>query len=226
MLPYSLNCKAFDDLGTEAAAYWFGFIFADGSVSRTMVTLTLAAKDRPQLEGFLAFIECNKAIRETENKNQTGKSFPAVNASVSDRYLSDRLRSLGVEPFRPRSTAALHAVPDMQRHHFLRGWFDGDGSALRMPQLTFVAAPDFIDEVAQIFEQQAGANPVIQRQVRRQKTVATLTYKGVHRCGAIVDYLYRDATIWLPRKRERIDGWPAPQRAKADRFCPQCGHSL
>lgn len=226
MLSYSLNPHVFDDLRSEGAAYWLGFLFADGGVNKTTLNLILGAKDADQVAAFLAFMECDKPVRIAERTNQTGKNFPVAIASVSNRHLADRLRALGVEPFRPRGLVTLGAVPATYRHHFMRGWFDGDGSALRTPQLSFIGAPDFIEAVARIFEQKTGANPIVRRQLKRSRKVATLTYRGVHRCGAIAAYLYRDATVWLPRKRARIDAWPAPVRAKADRFCPQCGHQL
>jgi hypothetical protein len=39
-----------------------------------------------------------------------------------------------------------------------------------------------------------------------------LVYRGQFQVAAVRDWLYQDATVWLPRKRERLDSYGSGQR--------------
>jgi hypothetical protein len=206
--PYDVFNQVFDDLSGEHEAYWLGFIYADGTVRRTCLNVGLAAKDLGHLEKLAAFLGCEgRAILDQRS---------TAWLQVSDRYLADRLRDLGIEPHRPRPTRALEAVPPAMRHHFLRGAFDGDGSVSIAPQLQLVGRLPFLQAVQDELMAHASTNPVGIKS--KHDEWGKLYYKGIHRCLAITDYLYRNATIYLARKRERIDDWPAPKRRKQSRY--------
>jgi len=67
---YPLNEGAFDTL-TPEAAYWLGFLLADGSVSDAgLLTLRLAAVDREHVERFRAFVGAGHPV--TEGRNGAG----------------------------------------------------------------------------------------------------------------------------------------------------------
>lgn len=224
ILPYHVNSHAFDDLSKEGPAYWLGFLFADAGINRAYLNLASSARDVEHLRRFAAFLDCEKPIRLHTVRNQSGRAYPAAYFGISDRVLVTKLRELGIIPFRPLGLQTLATVPAATMHHFLRGWFDGDGSVLTKPQLVFAGRPEFLAAVADIFTREAGAKTVKVRVIR--PNTGQLPYHGIYRCQGIADYLYRDATVFLPRKRERINAWPPAQRAKQERFCPMCGHEL
>lgn len=202
--PYDIRSNCFDDLNDEIPAYWLGFLFADGTVWRSNLAIALAEKDKNHLYKFEDFIGCGRRTREM----MVGK-YKAVRLGVSDVKLAARLRELYIEPHRPRGVDLLKIIPDISLNHFLRGWFDGDGSAYRFPQLSFAGRPPFLMEVQKVFIKYARANPVtLKWNGNPNKVIRVLNYRGVNRCGVIADYLYKDATILLPRKRERILSWP------------------
>lgn len=221
--PYDLDSEAFNDLSQEAPAYWLGFLYADGSVARTNITVALSRKDGGHIGRFLGFLKCDKRPGERLHTSGDGKRHPVTYIGLSDDVLAERLTDLGITAGRPLDT--LHMVPDGSRSHFLRGWFDGDGSVLITPRIDFAGPPTIVKSASEIFIREAGANRVKVRTTSTGK-MSSVTYKGVHRCAGIVEYLYRDATIWLPRKRDRIDAWPKAVRAQAIRHCPTCGHSI
>lgn len=206
--PYHIFSQAFDTLDGEHEAYWLGFLYADGTVRRTCLNVALAIKDFDHLEKLASFLGCEDQTKVTAQNT--------ARLQVSDRHLADRLRDLGIEPNRPRATRALECVPLAMQHHFLRGCFDGDGSALVKPQLMIVGRLPFLSAMQDILIEHASANPVTIK--NEHDTWGKLYYKGVYRCRAITDYLYRDATVYLERKRERVDDWPLPQRGKQSRF--------
>src|SRR5579863_1325734 len=50
---YPINENIFDEINTEEKAYWLGFLYADGNVSKTNRTrLSLAEEDREIVDKF------------------------------------------------------------------------------------------------------------------------------------------------------------------------------
>ena len=122
-----LNHEAFDII-TNDAAYWIGFLFADGSVFQQQrggapfVQLRLSEIDRGQLEHFRQFLDSTHAITTSPPGNFGGyQSRASVRYTVSSRRLAGRLLELGryEGPIAPELTVS---------RHFWRGVVDGDGS--------------------------------------------------------------------------------------------------
>lgn len=211
--PYNVRSDCFDDLRNEQSAYWLGFLFAELSIERTNIMLCLARKDEEHLFKWKEFIGCEKPIRQI----MVGK-YPISRLDVSDRILADKIRELGIRPNRPDGEKIIDKIPIESLNHFLRGWFDGDGSAYKFPQLSFTGRPPFLMEVQKIFIKYAFANPVTLKKKNGSNIIQVLYYKGVNRCNEIANYMYRDATIFLPRKRERILNWPPKKQPRSKKF--------
>jgi CENP-B N-terminal DNA-binding domain len=116
----TLREDAFDDLTCDAA-YWAGFLFADGTVcprsSRShVVRVALAARDRGHLVKLREFLGSTHEIGE-----QANGSNPSCQFRMTSNRLALRLLSLGRYDGTP--------APELtQSRHFWRGLVDGDGS--------------------------------------------------------------------------------------------------
>ena len=60
-----INEHIFDTIDTEEKAYWLGFLFADGNVSKrdNCFEMSLAEKDKEHLEKFNNFINHSRNIK-------------------------------------------------------------------------------------------------------------------------------------------------------------------
>lgn len=121
---YQLNVAFFDEIATEAQAYWLGFITADGGVTKTSRTNTLRvglhARDEAHLLRMNADLGSNRPLLHRPSK-------PSVTASFDSLHLVDALGRLGVGP-RKSITVRPWAGPPHLVSHYWRGMFDGDGS--------------------------------------------------------------------------------------------------
>lgn len=120
----------FDDLTDPATIYWLGFLFADGytrvytkikRAQRYSIRLHLAAQDLDHLEKFRAFCKRPNKIFYRKNNNSYVYHF-------DDKVCCFNLRNLGVVAQRCRNCTELPAISDDLFRHFVRGWFDGDGT--------------------------------------------------------------------------------------------------
>jgi hypothetical protein len=126
MIKRSLNHNAFDII-TDDAAYWIGFLFADGSIFRSRkevlrVQVRLSEVDKSQLVKFREFLGSTHAIGTCPAGNFGGyASRPSVRFSVGSERLANRLLELG----RYEGPIARELATS---RHFWRGVVDGDGS--------------------------------------------------------------------------------------------------
>ncbi len=126
MRKYKVNEGYFEVLN-EYSVYWLGFLYADGYVrlkdgrSGTL-KLKLKDTDRGHIEKFLIDIESNHPIK----CGVDGKS-KFCSTSVNSNKMVKRLFELGCvnnKTFKIR----LPNLPEYLMSHFIRGYFDGDGS--------------------------------------------------------------------------------------------------
>lgn len=127
---HRLKCRedAFADAeNDEEAAYWVGFLMADGCVhhgrNTAWVILSLAAVDGAHVEKFREFIKSKHRITAGVGGSFGPSSF--VRLTVGSRQLANGLELYGVVP---KKTAHARVIRLETNRHFWRGVIDGDGS--------------------------------------------------------------------------------------------------
>lgn len=128
------NEDFFQTIDTEEKAYWLGFIFADGCISKSdsvvssenRITLALSVKDEQHLEAFAKAINMpTEKIRHVFPKHSYSGSEMLYLYCNSIKMAND-LKTLGYSPHK----ASHVEMPDIHEdfiRHFIRGYFDGDG---------------------------------------------------------------------------------------------------
>lgn len=113
------NCRAFADLGDASAAYWVGFIWADGCVTKGQLCLRINNRDKNHLQRFAGFINAN--VRPSpQNTSQCSTRCRRIQDDLSKIEIRER-KSLRNDLF------PWEYIPKINLHHFWRGVVDGDG---------------------------------------------------------------------------------------------------
>lgn len=207
---YVVNEHIFDVIDTEEKAYWLGFLYADGCLIKTHVTLTLAEKDRDHIERFVDFMGSDTPISIKTQNLQTKNPYPRATVTISGKHLSARLKELGIVVGRTVSIQDIwRQIPPELLHHWVRGFFDGDGCAEKKPHIHFSLTREVGESLIELFAKEAGTNSDL-KLVRntRSNVVCNLKYKGYNNTMKIINYMYKEAKTWMPRKKTRIDNWP------------------
>jgi len=128
-IDYKLDEDFFEVLDTEAKAYWFGFILADGSVrvlknGGHQLYVELQSQDRNHLQKFLDAINSNHLIFDRQRRG-LNHSFIRIN---SKKMVNDLINKGCVV----RKTYVGYLQNNIflnneLKFHFLRGYIDGDG---------------------------------------------------------------------------------------------------
>jgi hypothetical protein len=204
---YLVNEGAFSRIGTEETAYWLGFLYADGSVwGSRYVALWLKEKDAGHVERFRRFLGSGHPIRFDLKRKAAG-------ITVASKRLSDALVEQGCTPRKSLKLSFPVLLPELESH-FIRGYFDGDGSAYLgsgAPTISFVGNMDFLAAIQARINAGISGNGSLRPHCR--SAAWYLIYRGEFQVPVVRDWRYRAATVWLSRKRERLDGY-APGKRK------------
>lgn len=127
---YKLNEDYFSYINSEDKAYFLGFLYADGYIhdKRKYVYLTLQEDDKEILEKFQICLETNKPLLRIDRSNEPNTKTQWRLAITRKKIYND-LKRLGL--YQKKS---LTLTPDKLSfdenliRHFIRGYFDGDGS--------------------------------------------------------------------------------------------------
>jgi hypothetical protein len=212
---YLLREDMFDVIDTEEKAYWLGFIYADGCINKEMTTLSigLSAVDAEHLEKFRDIISPGKPVyRDTRMAEWKGKKKLAYKATLSiwSRNISLSLHDVGVSKERQEPEKLFAAIPDRLFCHWLRGYFDGDGSAAtHVCRIALVGEYKLLKWIESKLDEfiSIGAGRAIYYPRNKRRVVGSIYFGGKSTTKAIGEFIYRDASVFLERKKEIVDNW-------------------
>ena len=196
----------FSKINTEDKAYWLGVLMADGCITvkksgQKMIQLVVKDEELP-----VAFI---KAIQGNFKRKQYNDIYGVY--LTSPQMFKD-LNSHGCT-LRKSLTLKFPQLPDDLIHHFIRGYFDGDGSVyIHHPKnynntdtlytncgVCIMGTFEFLN----IIQTHIGGN--LKKEYRRESNTWKLTFSGRNKISVFYKYLYQDATTCLLRKRNKFE---------------------
>jgi len=204
---YQFNPHAFDAIDNEQAAYWLGFLYADGLTYRGKVTVIhISLRDIDHIRRFKDFMQSDHRIYETEQMGFGIKSKKAI-IMITHPHLAQSLSSKGIVKDRTNLAGMLQTLPPGLERHFIRGYLDGDGCirGAYNPSVTFTGQHDLLEWIRATFYENLGTNPDLG--IMNGKGICSINYCGIRQAKAIINWLYEDATVWMPRKREKAEQW-------------------
>ena len=197
---YTINHEAFDVIAPEPA-YWWGFIYADGSINRhKSLVVGLRHTDVDHVIALNKFLKSNAPVKI---KDRWLKPHKSAYLHVTSQHMGARLEELGVLAHRPSFDLVIKNLPAEFAPHWLRGYFDGDGSVdfqkNGQSRIRFCGRFELVSWIREILADECDRNPNI-KFYKHPTGLHYLCYGGNRNVAVIMDYLYRDATIYLARK--------------------------
>jgi hypothetical protein len=206
---YDVDETFFDSIDTESKAYWLGFLFADGYIRERntglSLELKLAVKDREHIELFRETLKSTHIIKEGFNKVKYKNGYSQSHMLHLAIYSSDLVKSIKTKGIHSRKTFTI-TKPEIAKSlisHFIRGYFDGDGSfsfniIKKTNKTNFACASEEFREflISELLENgiklsyYGGIKMFIQNKMDNLK---------------FYNYIYKNATIYLKRKKEKYE---------------------
>lgn len=200
----------FDVIDTEEKAYWLGMMAADGNVvtGKPIIKLAFASKDRDHLLKFRTALQSTHTITDYT----TTSGHPGAKLSIASPELTEALAKHGISPCKTFTVEWPDFLPDALLRHYLRGYFDGDGSFSvgRNPSgipklgLSIVGNEAFCLEAQRYLMATLGLRRTKLYVPKNSPNIRKLEYSGRRQVSHFYHLLYEDATICLLRKRETV----------------------
>lgn len=212
----------FDKIDTEEKAYWLGFIYADGCITdKGCLKILLSRKDKSHLELFKKHINAEHPIRDGIIKRKSQKNIGMKegiqyysNIDIHSKEMAEKLAILGASP---RKSLTLkfpteNQVPKHLMRHFIRGNLDGDGHVCSKITgnnryyiaVGFLSSYNFCSELSKFLSENLSVNKKEITPHHRTKGMGVLLYNSQIDFFKIKDFLYKDATVFLERKRNKF----------------------
>lgn len=139
---YILDENYFDCIDTESKAYILGFIYADGFVGdEKFNNIVIAVNDLEILEFIAKEFKFTGNIRKTK-KGGFENSKCGYSLNFSSKIMASRLREIGLYPNKSLTIDTLPQIDKKLVRHFIRGYFDGDGSIVLSHNNSYYKAID------------------------------------------------------------------------------------
>lgn len=196
---YHLDSTFFNKIDSEEKAYILGYWYADGNVYKTSLQATSMDLDILQkIKYYLKFSGPIRSKRSSQNNNIYYNIYIRC-AEMAKSLINNgcpEKKSL-ILKFPPTDILPQHLV-----HHFIRGYFDGDGSIFCSmskghPEwaMGFVGTKEFMDGVVEHLN-----IPVRYNQTRPGRNNWTITFCKSEYLEKVLHYMYKDAHISMNRK--------------------------
>lgn len=203
---FLINENFFEEINTEEKAYLLGFLLADGYLlkSQWQIKLEIHKEDSYILEKFN-----NLVYNETRPMPQFGN---CVRLAIYNKKMYADLEKLGLHQAKSLTVSMPETglIPKELMHHFVRGIFDGDGCIYHTVRdckrkkgyFQITGSKNVIESLVKIFADITGN--LVKMYQPKNNNAWEFRYVSPGHISLIYDYLYKDASIFLSRKKEKF----------------------
>lgn len=205
---HKVNQSYFKIIDTEEKAYWLGFILADGClykrkdrVDNYTLRILLKKSDENHLKKFLHELNVDDIPIKNVKALTFGKEHKLCSIKISCSSLCKDLIVHGIECRKTLNEKPPVGVPEHLIRHFIRGYFDGDGSVgvysdkrwnkYKYISVTFIGTVELLEWI----QKYTTVNIKICNQNKIYRFQATGNI-----AKQVLDYMYADCTMFLDRK--------------------------
>lgn len=215
---YKLDAQYFKNIDSEEKAYWLGMMYADGSVYSSkkgcMFHLTLQEGDKCHIEKFKFALKTDAPIH-TQHRNGNKQFGLFIWSKELYSYLIEAgcIEQKGAYIRMPSN----NIVPAILKRHFIRGYYDGNGSPSWNEEKSRVTIKittncKFIDDLKILFSQELGVekyynDEIVEYQDYPSNYYSSIVFGRYKNIEKFYHYIYDGATVLLERKKLKLDNF-------------------
>lgn len=201
-IKYTLNESFFEQIDTQEKAYVLGWWYSDGNIIPTgKCRISLQERDKEILERISDIL---KYTGKLKYKIKNGNRYNQWELNIDRKKVANDLIKLGCVPNKSMilQFPDENIVPKALLSHFVRGYFDGDGSISN--GIMIAGTYYFINNLSKILP--CDITNIYQRYKNRPLLESShqLFIGRSEEICKFYHWLYKDATIWLNRKRDKF----------------------
>jgi intein-encoded DNA endonuclease-like protein len=182
----------------ELSCYWAGFILADGYIrnkNRNTLHIKLTSNDVGHLYKFKSDVGYEGNV-----VNKNGICYIDISSS---QIINDLLNNFEITTKKSLNCFISEKIPQKYLNHFIRGYFDGDGSITytTTDTINFVGTSNTMNFIRNYFYGQCGIKLRSKDipDIIKNNNIFSIYYSGISafRC---LNVMYDDSNIFLDRK--------------------------
>jgi len=200
---YNLDETFFEKIDTQEKAYVLGWWYSDGNVMESgTIRIAIQQSDEEILQKIKKILKYDGPFHYKKAREEHHQ--PQIELCINRQKMAQDLIKLGCHPNKSMNLMfpTLEQVPIDLVRHFVRGYFDGDGSVDN--GVTIVGTWDFCQELKQRLP--CKITNIYQRYKDRplKESSHQLFIGKSYEVEKFYHWIYMMATIWLPRKKEKF----------------------
>jgi len=206
---HSCNYQFFENIDNEVKAYFLGLFYADGynNQKNKSIRIGFANKDLELLHKFVEAIESTHPLYVRKDKKYTDGTFTCV--TISSTILSADLAKHGCVVAKTHVLNKMPEMPEELYRHFIRGYFDGDGSVYYTQSgnvdkitLSWTGNKPFLEDVQAylIKELEVSKTAIYISHPDRNNLIGDLRYSN-GTATKIHEWMYSDCQYYSERKK-------------------------
>jgi len=197
---YTLDQNYFEKIDSQEKAYFLGFLYADGGIAKNenTCTLNLQMRDKVILGKFKILVNYSGPLRKKKDQKE-------IRLCLCSRKMKKDLVDKGCIPQKTFKLTFPHWLSEDLKRHFIRGYFDGDGSVgiynsnkrtkNKYLYSKILGRKKFLEHIL--------SHSSIQGYLHKEGNLFRLNFCSVH-AKQFLSWLYQDATIYLERKHDKF----------------------
>lgn len=228
-----------EEIDTEQKAYFLGFMYADGCISAISrknskyikYQVQISLTDQQIINDFkTVFPFFNLQIFDFSKYKSTWSKQYALRKT--NKKLFDDLLKHGMLQRKSGKQGKLLKVPNLSKEllpHFIRGYFDGDGSiniSKKRPNLRRIeicsSSQEFVLQLKKILESLNISCPIFRKKHNNVSPLYVLEWINSKDVLILKEFFYKDATIFLERKKEKFYSFSIIEKITNNPFCIKC----
>lgn len=213
---YSYDKSYFEKIDSPEKAYFLGFIMADGCISNKSLIINIQERDRKILDLFKESIRYTGEIQFIKRARPTWQD--QVKIQIHDLDLVKQLENLGIFERKSLNLRFPNYITSDLINHFIRGYFDGDGSVgiydnkrkvknkiylYRLLSFNIISTLEFSNSLKTILED-LGINVCLSPHVNKKMWYIKVCSKNGNKI--FYDFIYKDCKdFYLNRKKAKFE---------------------
>lgn len=210
----NLNERFFQEINSEEKAYFLGLLISDGNVFKdgtgrqASISITLDLNDEYLLQDFKTILNANTAI----GKDGRGCGQIAVRSNI----MAEDLAQYGVVPRKSYITYLPLNIDNAFMSHLIRGIFDGDGhiEAKINPKtnkylhgFSLCGSHKLMEDIANYCFKELHLKTYPKVYDYKDRNLSDIHIQSINDMYLFGEWLYKDATIYMKRKKEIYDNF-------------------
>lgn len=217
----------FEKIDCEEKAYFVGFIYADGYLYKRSNRLSISLQNRDIyiLERLRKLLKSDVPINPEANKNCSRINF-------YNKKMYEDLEHKGLHQNKSFTIQfpSSDIIPNHLMRHFIRGYFDGDGSVCTYKQsaynslrgyYSFVGNENFIKDLDAFLSLHIFGHRTLSSKSNcpRCFNISCGSKRGIKE---FYDFIYHESSIFLTRKKEKFENYFLTKSLETDTRNRQC----